>query len=209
MNDEIWKIIPEFPYYEVSNFGRIRAIARKIEFKIKRDKNGFLTKKNGKEELRIINKKCKLLNPHFYNVKYKSEKGRGSARKIVTVTLRKNNKTYLKSVARLVLQTFIGLPPNKMEACHNDGNPENNNLKNLRWDTHKNNMIDRDNHGKTPIPPIHFGENHPNSKLTLEDIKNIRKAYPELSLFDLSKKYNVAKSTIYSIVKNKTWKETI
>ena len=45
-------------------------------------------------------------------------------------------------VHRLVLETFIGLPPAGREACHNDGRHQNNRLSNLRWGTHKENMAD-------------------------------------------------------------------
>jgi len=36
-----------------------------------------------------------------------------------------------------------------MECCHLDGDPENNHLENLRWDTPKANARDRDFHGRT------------------------------------------------------------
>ena len=59
-----------------------------------------------------------------------------------------NKKNYQKwhSVHRLVLNAFAGPCPDNMEACHNDGDPTNNNVDNLRWDTHINNMVDRDKH---------------------------------------------------------------
>ncbi len=44
----------------------------------------------------------------------------------------------------LVLEAFLGACPNGMEACHApDPNPENNHTSNLRWDTHKENIMDR------------------------------------------------------------------
>lgn len=48
-----------------------------------------------------------------------------------------------------------------MECCHNDGNPSNNIVENLRWDTHSGNMMDRTLHGthyqrdKTLCPANH------------------------------------------------------
>lgn len=50
-------------------------------------------------------------------------------------------------VHRLVLMAFVGPCPEGMEACHNDGDPINNRLDNLRWDTHSSNMYDRVKHG--------------------------------------------------------------
>lgn len=52
-------------------------------------------------------------------------------------------KGVLKRVHRLVLLAFIGPCPEGMEVCHNDGNPGNNKLDNLRYGTHQENMKDR------------------------------------------------------------------
>lgn len=51
-------------------------------------------------------------------------------------------------VHRLVLETFRGPRPDGMEGCHNDGNPANNHIDNLRWDTKSSNALDRRRHGK-------------------------------------------------------------
>lgn len=50
-------------------------------------------------------------------------------------------------VHRLVLSAFIGPRPEGMESCHNDGNPKNNLINNLRWDTKSANARDRRRHG--------------------------------------------------------------
>ncbi len=47
----------------------------------------------------------------------------------------------------LVLTTFVGPKPTGLEACHGDGNPTNNALSNLRWDTRSSNQIDSVRHG--------------------------------------------------------------
>lgn len=49
-------------------------------------------------------------------------------------------------VHRLVLIAFVGPPPDGMEVCHNDGDPTNNVLSNLRWDTRTGNMRDAVDH---------------------------------------------------------------
>lgn len=54
-------------------------------------------------------------------------------------------------VHRLVLETFRGKCPDGMEACHKDGNPQNNQLSNLRWGTPKANAADRTYHGRTAM----------------------------------------------------------
>jgi hypothetical protein len=53
-------------------------------------------------------------------------------------------------VHRLVLEAFVGPCPPGMEGCHNDGNPSNNALSNLRWDTPSANRYDTVRHGNHP-----------------------------------------------------------
>lgn len=64
-------------------------------------------------------------------------------------------------VHRLLLAAFVGPCPDGMEACHNDGDPANNHISNLRWDTRESNMQDKLRHGtdwnknKTHCPQGH------------------------------------------------------
>lgn len=50
-------------------------------------------------------------------------------------------------VHTLELAAFVGERPEGFEGCHNDGNPQNNALTNLRWDTTSSNQMDRVAHG--------------------------------------------------------------
>lgn len=50
-----------------------------------------------------------------------------------------------------MLTAFVGPRPDGMVTCHNDGNPANNNLSNLRWDTQSNNQLDAVKHGTHPL----------------------------------------------------------
>lgn len=56
-----------------------------------------------------------------------------------------------------------------MECCHNDGNPVNNRLDNLRWDTHQENQRDALRHGRRKT-----GELSPNAKLSNQQVDEIR-----------------------------------
>jgi hypothetical protein len=67
------------------------------------------------------------------------------------VTLRKGGRSYSRKVYRLVLEAFVGPCPTGMEACHHDDDPTNNRLRNLRWDTHKNNCSDRSRNGRHAV----------------------------------------------------------
>lgn len=60
----------------------------------------------------------------------------------------RNGATETKQLGRVVLETFGGAPPHAgMECCHGDGNPRNNDISNLRWGTHADNMQDMVLHG--------------------------------------------------------------
>lgn len=48
---------------------------------------------------------------------------------------------------RMVAEAFLGPCPKGLEVCHGDGNPINNRVGNLRYDTHRNNMLDAIQHG--------------------------------------------------------------
>lgn len=72
-----------------------------------------------------------------------------------------NGKRIERAVHQLVLTAFRGVCPDGQVACHNDGNPANNRLENLRWDTQSNNLRDEVIHGthhwasKTHCPQNH------------------------------------------------------
>ena len=52
------------------------------------------------------------------------------------------------SVHRLVALAFIGPQPSEEhEVAHHDNNPLNNHFSNLRWATHRENMMDKERHG--------------------------------------------------------------
>ena len=63
------------------------------------------------------------------------------------VTLYKDDKGKWFFVHRLILMTFVGLPPEGCETRHLDGDPSNNHIDNLEWGTHKQNIQDAIEHG--------------------------------------------------------------
>src|SRR5690349_8150963 len=65
----------------------------------------------------------------------------------LTVALSKDSKKTIRFVHRLVLEAYVGPCPPGLVACHNDGDPTNNRLDNLRWDSQKSNCADKLRHG--------------------------------------------------------------
>lgn len=79
-------------------------------------------------------------------------------------------------LGRLVLLGVKGEPPSpdRNFACHRDGDPSNNRVENLYWGTHADNMRDSVDHGRALCGA---GERHWNSRLTDEDVAEIRRLW--------------------------------
>jgi hypothetical protein len=106
-------------------------------------------------------------------------------------------------VHRLVALAFIGDPPDgKTQVAHNDGNPRNNLVSNLRWATNKENMQDKQRHGTQTR-----GSEHYLSKLTDESVRKIRE-YGEMGLkvSFMADALGVSETVIYCVLRGKTWK---
>lgn len=116
---ENWKPVVGYEgLYEVSDQGRVKSLARHTTMKDGR----------GKTIREKILKNRTLPSGH----KYVSLSGHGSKQKALT--------------HRLVMLAFVGPCPEGMEVCHNDGNPENNHLSNLRYGTRSDNVQDMIRH---------------------------------------------------------------
>lgn len=72
-------------------------------------------------------------------------------------------------VARLICEAFHGPSPAGMQVRHKDGTQTNDAASNLAWSTSKENIADKKIHGTQP-----FGTDHPNGKLTHQQISDIR-----------------------------------
>jgi hypothetical protein len=103
---------------------------------------------------------------------------------------------------RLVLETFVGPCPQGMQGCHNDGNPLNPALQNLRWDTAKGNQADRIRHG-TAIR----GEAMAAAKLSEEDVREIRRlSEAGMNQSELSRRFSVSRRLIGWVVDRSYWR---
>lgn len=111
MQNEIWKDVPGFPGYQVSNAGRVKSMFRRV--------NG--PKKNG----RIVQEK--ILKPASVKDGY------------FAVSLHIGGKRKTKTIHRLVALAFIPNPDNKPEIDHINTNRIDNRVENLRWVTRKEN----------------------------------------------------------------------
>lgn len=107
------------------------------------------------------------------------------------------------AVHRIVLSAFCGAEPfEAAQAAHNDGNPGNNRLPNLRWASPSDNQKDRIRHG------THCrGEAVHNSILKESDIPIIRAMIADgLRNKPIAEHFGVSLSTIHLIRHNRIWR---
>ena len=182
---EIWKDIEGYKgMYQVSDMGRIRSFKK-------------IGSKSG------IQKKFRVLNP------YTADNGRK------TVVLCKNkDKNYIR-VHRLVAGAFIPNPENKPEVNHLDGNQSNNCVENLEWSTRSENMEHAYRTGLKHITErqkkltslANRGEGCANSKLTKNDVLQIRSIYDQgfFTQSEIAESYNLNQGHVSDIINKKRW----
>lgn len=135
---ETWRAVVGFEgSYEVSDLGRVRSLAREVECR----------SRNGSRFVRNIPGKIKATKRHPFGYH--------------ELQLYRDGKRTDALVHALVLTAFVGPCPPGQECCHRDGDPSNNALSNLRWDTRNENHRDAVRHGthhqtrKTHCPQGH------------------------------------------------------
>lgn len=114
------------------------------------------------------------------------------------VILNKNKER----VHRVIAETFIGNPNNYPCVNHIDGNKLNNNVSNLEWCNHSQNVL----HAyKTGLEKIQISKRR---KFSEQEVIEMRKRYTEgTDIRTLSIHYKADRKTIASIVKFITYKE--
>lgn len=122
---------------------------------------------------------------------------------IVGVESDVTGKRCQRPVHRLVALAFLGDPPTPRHVvAHWDGDKRNNVLSNIRWATRSENESDKVRHGTAQR-----GHGNPRAKLSVDDVKDIRKRYVRRygCLSELAREYSVSVSTIFSVVRGETW----
>ncbi len=174
---ENWATVYGFDgYYQVSDLGRVRSVDRVVRCKTCARRY-----------------KGKILTPRVITDNY------------FQVVLAKKGKRSQLTIHRLVATSFVPNPSRKPQVNHIDGNKQNNKSSNLEWCTQLENNIHARANG---LYPSVDGENNPRAKLSTSQVIEIRRFADDIKrdVNGLSKKYNVSKGCIYSIIKRKSWK---
>jgi hypothetical protein len=113
MNEVVWKDVPDVPWYQVSNDGRVKSLPRTV-VKPRPNRQPFVMHVKGGELVTPINKGYKVVKLG----------------------------TYTKSVGvhQLMMRAFVG-HPNGLVVNHKDGNKLNNTLENLEYVTNSENVL--------------------------------------------------------------------
>lgn len=156
---------------------------------------GYKASINGQIKSFKIYPEGKLLSPFFNNSGFSG--GR------LEVNIRRNKKPLKRSVAYLILLAFVGDRPPDHHVCHNDGDPHNNRLDNLRYDTPRENSTDRWKHNT-----MMDGEKHHKAMFTNEQVKSIRIEADRTgqSISSIAKQCNVSPQIMGLILRGKTYK---
>lgn len=148
---EVWKWVPGYEgRYRVSTFGRVRSVKRAVL-----NRYGTFTIRSG-----IIRRPGTTKRGYRF-VRLRDKEGA--------------DRHFF--VHQLVLLAFVGPCPLGMECRHYpDRDPNNNRLDNLSYCTKKQNALDRIEHGTSKANRPQ-GDNHPNSRLTVEKVIRLRKMW--------------------------------
>lgn len=180
---EVWKDIKDYEgHYQVSDFGRVKSLARIVEIRkaiLGNKKESFLKPtKNRKGYLNL--KLCKKID--------------GVCREKSVI------------IHRLVANEFLENPLNKPQVNHKNGIKDDNRVDNLEWATGSENVIHAlANNLKMPQK----GSEHGMSKLTEKEVLEIRAIGRTKTLKEVGKIYNVDMSLISLILLEKAWKHLL
>lgn len=122
MTTEVWRGVPSWPGYEVSDHGQVRSLDREIPG----NRPGLTSWRGGQ----LLKLKAQAHGGHL------------------VVALHSAGKRRDVLVHRLVLEVFVGPCPAGMEGLHWDDNPANNTITNLRWGTRSVNQLDAVRNGR-------------------------------------------------------------
>ena len=172
---ELWKPIPGYEgHYEAGDQGNIRSMDRRVRSRMgTRIFPGRVLKQ--------------YLHPSGY----------------YTVNLSFESQVTGFKVHRLVLAAFRGPCPEGFYGCHNDGDPLNNRLTNLRWDAPSGNSEDQQIHG-TQVK----GETHGMARLTEDAVRAIKRR-TDSTAADVAQTFGISVHTVRAIRKGKRWAHVI
>lgn len=174
--NEVWKSVPGYEgIYSISSLGRVRSEERLVK------------QSNRWKQVVQRYQVERILKPKVTPAGYRS------------VSLCVAGSIKHVGVHRLIALAFIPNPDEKPVVAHNDGNPSNNTLGNLRWATVAENHSDMIIHGTAPIR-----ERNPRCKVNERIVVEIR-SIRNMSQRAIAKMYAISASQVRNIQKGVSW----
>jgi hypothetical protein len=123
----------------------------------------------------------------------------------LVVNLHRDGVKSARYVQHLVLAAFVGPRPPGLVCCHWDGDPSNNRVANLRWDTDQSNMDDMLRHGTRGR-----GETASRARLKEAEVREIRRMMAQgASPDDLAGRFGVGSPNIRAIACGRRWRHIL
>lgn len=166
---EIWKDIKGYEgYYQVSNFGRVKSVSRKV--------------------VNHINGSTRLVQSKIMSA---CDNGNG----YLFVHLRKDGSRKSAYIHRIVAEAFVENKDNKPNINHKDYNTKNNAATNLEWCTQKENVSYSVAHMRKPkaiCKPSNTGEKYIRRRLEQGKYTSYRVTIKQIGIDKNFKKLDVA-----------------
>jgi HNH endonuclease len=100
-----------------------------------------------------------------------------------------------------VLEAFVGSRPPGLICCHGDGDPANNRVENLRWDTYFSNSEDMLRHGTRLMGT------RCHAKLGEGEVREIRRLRcAGVRAVDLAVAFGISSANVVAIVRRRSWR---
>lgn len=158
---------------------------------------------SNKGKIRSLDREVVSSTGQRYTIKGKVLKPPTAGKGYLSVMLWKKGKPKRVYLHIIVATVYVKNPHNLPIVNHKNGDKTKCEASNLEWTTYSGNnqhAYDTGLHGK--------GEKHYKAKLTLKDVRKIRKEGKYTTYQKIADKYGVSKATIRDILENRTWVET-
>jgi hypothetical protein len=177
--DEVWRDIPGWDGYQVSNMGRVRSIDR-------------LRRCSADGRTRMFPGTTLKPRTNGYYQCVRLRRGKFDYRMI--------------SIHRLVAQCFLSPDPSRPNVNHIDCDRLNNRADNLEWCTQAENLAHSTRLGRMPRD-YWINRRSPNANLDANAVQSIRKKYAmgEHSYASLANEFGVSKRAIGRLIKRETY----
>lgn len=176
LENEIWKDIPGYEnFYQVSNTGKVKSLLRTVN------------KSNGRKQTMPE----KIMSNNFDGEYF-------------SVQLQRDWIAKRCKIHKLVVLCFIPEDCNRTCVNHIDGNKLNNHLNNLERCTISENSKHAIKTGLLIMPNIN-GSNNGRSKLTADQVIEIRELNGKIRQYEIAEKFGIKPAQISAIINRKTW----